>query len=121
MILFVLFVSELYDNLGKVGASLKENIMTGMKNMWDSLSEFARSHTAGPMQPSSHEPPPDTPSTPVQNDTQFEGTYVHTVCMCVGTCVCTVRPQLCMYIRMCVGPYVCTVCTQLCTYVCTCV
>ena len=38
--------AELYENLGRMGASLKENLMVGMRNMWESLSEFARSHTS---------------------------------------------------------------------------
>lgn len=57
------FHLELYDNLGRVGASLKENIVTGMKNMWVSLSEFARSHTSGPAG-QTQEQVPDTPTEP---------------------------------------------------------
>ena len=41
-----LFVAELYDNLGTMGASIKQHLVEGMRNMWQQLNEFARSHTS---------------------------------------------------------------------------
>ncbi len=41
---------ELYENLEKVGSSVKHHIVEGMRNMWNQLNELARAHatpTAG--------------------------------------------------------------------------
>ena len=38
--------AELYENLGKMGANLKQNIVSGVRNMLASINEFARSHTS---------------------------------------------------------------------------
>ena len=57
--------TELYENLGRMGASLKENLMVGMRNMWESLSEFARSHTASAAA-HSQEQGQEQPDTPLQ-------------------------------------------------------
>ena len=38
--------AELYENLGKMGANLKQNIVEGVRNMLASINEFARSHTS---------------------------------------------------------------------------
>ena len=40
------FLTELYENLGKMGANLKQNIVSGVRNMLASINEFARSHTS---------------------------------------------------------------------------
>ena len=40
--------SELYENLGYVGASIKHHLVEGMRNMWQQLNDLARSHTTGP-------------------------------------------------------------------------
>ena len=62
------FPAELYENLGKMGTNLKQNIVTGVRNMLASINEFARSHTstgaqkeATPitMPPEPEEPPSD--------------------------------------------------------------
>ena len=37
---------ELYENLGQVGASIKHHLVEGMRNMWQQLNEFARSHSS---------------------------------------------------------------------------
>ena len=37
---------ELYENLGQVGASIKQHLVDGMRNMWHQLNEIARSHTS---------------------------------------------------------------------------
>jgi len=37
---------ELYDSLGTVGASIKQHLVEGVRNMWQQLNEFARSHTS---------------------------------------------------------------------------
>lgn len=39
---------ELYENLGQVGASIKQHLVDGMRNMWHQLNEIARSHTSQP-------------------------------------------------------------------------
>ena len=36
---------ELYENLGYVGASIKQHLVEGMRNMWQQLNDLARSHT----------------------------------------------------------------------------
>lgn len=38
--------AELYENLGQVGASIKHHLVEGMRNMWQQLNEFARSHSS---------------------------------------------------------------------------
>lgn len=38
--------TELYENLGQVGASIKHHLVEGMRNMWQQLNEFARSHSS---------------------------------------------------------------------------
>ena len=43
---FVVFAIELYENLGQVGASIKHHLVEGMRNMWQQLNEFARSHSS---------------------------------------------------------------------------
>lgn len=62
------FHLELYENLGKMGANLKQNIVTGVRNMLASINEFARSHTSSGTQkeatpiatlPEPEEPPSD--------------------------------------------------------------
>ena len=40
------FSTELYENLGQVGASIKHHLVEGMRNMWQQLNEFARSHSS---------------------------------------------------------------------------
>jgi len=40
------YSTELYENLGKMGANLKQNIVEGVRNMLASINEFARSHTS---------------------------------------------------------------------------
>ena len=40
------FLTELYENLGQVGASIKHHLVEGMRNMWQQLNEFARSHSS---------------------------------------------------------------------------
>lgn len=40
------FFAELYENLGQVGASIKHHLVEGMRNMWQQLNEFARSHSS---------------------------------------------------------------------------
>ena len=36
---------ELYENLGQMGASIKQHLVEEMRNMWHQLNEIARSHT----------------------------------------------------------------------------
>ena len=38
--------AELYENLGHMGASIKQHLVEGMRNMWHQLNEIARSHTS---------------------------------------------------------------------------
>lgn len=40
------FHLELYENIGQVSTNLKTYLVDGMRNMWQQLNEFARSHTA---------------------------------------------------------------------------
>ena len=42
----VLLLSELYENLEKVGSSVKHHIVEGMRNMWNQLNELARAHSS---------------------------------------------------------------------------
>jgi len=51
------FHLELYENLGQVGASIKQHLVDGMRNMWHQLNEIARSHTSQP----TDKDQPDTP------------------------------------------------------------
>ena len=44
LVLLVCVMVELYDNLGTMGASIKHHLVEGMRNMWQQLNEFARSH-----------------------------------------------------------------------------
>lgn len=53
----LLFSIELYENLGQVGASIKQHLVDGMRNMWHQLNEIARSHTSQP----TDKDQPDTP------------------------------------------------------------
>ncbi len=39
--------TELYENIGQVSTNLKAYVVDGMRNMWQQLNEFARSHTSG--------------------------------------------------------------------------
>lgn len=39
--------TELYENIGQVSTNLKAYLVDGMRNMWQQLNEFARSHTSG--------------------------------------------------------------------------
>ena len=77
---FILLFSELYDNLGKMSATLKENIVSGMKNMWESLSEFARSHTTGATGLPQEQPDTPTEPSPSREDTP-EGMVYWTMCV----------------------------------------
>lgn len=45
MLISLLCNAELYDNLGMVGASIKQHLVDGVRNVWVQLNEFARSHT----------------------------------------------------------------------------
>ena len=38
---------ELYENLEKVGASVRHHLVEGIRNMWNQLNEIARGHTTG--------------------------------------------------------------------------
>jgi len=55
----------LYENLGKMGANLKQNIVEGVRNMLASINEFARSHTSSGTQqetaPITMAPEPEEP------------------------------------------------------------
>ncbi len=42
----VFIVSELYENIGQVSTNLKTYLVDGMRNMWQQLNEFARSHSS---------------------------------------------------------------------------
>ena len=37
---------EIYDNLERVGASVRHHIVEGVRNMWNQLNELARAHTS---------------------------------------------------------------------------
>ena len=68
--------AELYENLGRMGASLKENLMVGMRNMWESLSEFARSHKSpGAAGLTQGQEQPDTPTEPEPHPQDENGAY----------------------------------------------
>lgn len=51
---------ELYETVEQVGASMKQYVVEGMRNMWQQLNELARSHRGTEQQPSREEP--DTPT-----------------------------------------------------------
>ena len=72
--------TELYENLGRMGASLKENLMVGMRNMWESLSEFARSHTsnAAALAQGQGQEQPDTPTELEPHPQDENGTFTCT-------------------------------------------
>lgn len=51
---------ELYETVEQVGASMKQYVVEGMRNMWQQLNELARSHRATERQASRDEL--DTPT-----------------------------------------------------------
>ena len=54
---------ELYETVEQVGASMKQYVVEGMRNMWQQLNELARSHrTAEQQQMDVTKEEPDTPS-----------------------------------------------------------
>ena len=70
--------AELYENLGRMGASLKENLVVGVRNMWESLSEFARSHTSpntAALAQGQGQEQPDTPTEPEPHPQDDNGTF----------------------------------------------
>ena len=72
----VMSSTELYENLGRMGASLKENLMVGVRNMWESLSEFARSHTTpNAAALAQGQEQPDTPTEPEPHPQDEIGTF----------------------------------------------
>ena len=46
LVLLLSVVLELYDNLERVGASVRHHIVEGVRNMWNQLNELARAHTS---------------------------------------------------------------------------
>ncbi len=42
----IYILTEIYENLGQVSTNLKAYLVDGMRNMWQQLNEFARSHTS---------------------------------------------------------------------------
>ena len=63
--LLLIIPAELYENLGQVGASIKQHLVDGMRNMWQQLNEIARSHTSL----SAEKDQPDTPQGTSQHHT----------------------------------------------------
>ena len=52
---------ELYETVEQVGASMKQYLVDGMRNMWHQLNELARSHLHNQQDPLYQEEP-DTPT-----------------------------------------------------------
>ena len=75
---------ELYENLGRVGTTLKENFLGGVRNMWESISEFARSHTTGQAGGSSEQ---QAGSVAVEPKAEPEGQFGVLYCSCNVLCI----------------------------------
>ena len=41
----LLYCAELYENLERAGASVKQYLVDGIRNMWQQLNELARAHS----------------------------------------------------------------------------
>ena len=54
--------AELYETVEHVGASMKQYVVEGMRNMWQQLNELARSHRSGDQPPQLAREEPDTPT-----------------------------------------------------------
>ena len=52
--------TELYETVEQVGASMKQYVVEGMRNMWQQLNELARSHRTEQLVVREEEP--DTPT-----------------------------------------------------------
>ena len=55
--------SELYETVEQVGASMKQYVVEGMRNMWQQLNELARSHRTEEQGQVMGTEEPDTPTT----------------------------------------------------------
>lgn len=66
------FHLELYENLGQMGASIKQHLVEGMRNMWHQLNEIARSHTSSDQAQTDMPQVQEAPPTPVDPEPTVE-------------------------------------------------